>query len=171
MKLLWNLDYGDLIVLSAKQSGAYDDGRYNNTCYLIQPSGWNQQQDHEHEQNQSKRQGKLQKVYKHLDEYIASEYRAINLDYLLYDIVNASLDRTIALLGRDNVDRTERQLRVLRKWVESQCQREAIFPCSSNGTRQVEESSKNCYWYDSGCGFACVDRVLASYNIRAPGYM
>jgi hypothetical protein len=37
MTYLLSVDIGDLIVLSAKESGAYDDGRYNNTCYMIRP--------------------------------------------------------------------------------------------------------------------------------------
>jgi hypothetical protein len=151
MRLLWKISLNDLIVLSAKKSGVYDDGRYNETCFRIKPQG-----------EESDRQVA---IHRKIQDYIASDFHHGNLDYDLYIMVNASLDKTIAALGREKVDRTRRQLQFLQSRVELECQNEAIFPCSNNGTRQLEASTKNCYWYDSGCGHACVDRVLEDMPI------
>jgi hypothetical protein len=150
MKYLLSVDIGDLIVLSAKESGAYDDGRYNNTCYLIRPK---------------QQQSSLETYQERLRQYVSTDFRKNNFDYVLYDIVNASLDRTIAAIGRDKFDRTLQELRYMRNKVDIECQKEAIFPCSSNGTIQHETSSSNCYWFDSGCGYKCVDRVVESLSL------
>ncbi|KAL3918744.1 MAG: hypothetical protein SGILL_004089, partial [Bacillariaceae sp.] len=95
MKLLWNLEVGDLIVLSAKQSGGYDDGRHQNTCVkIVKPD------DYFH------RDPKGQQLYDRIQTYVEVDYRHNNLDYQLYQAVNASLDMTIDQLGRDVVDQT-----------------------------------------------------------------
>jgi hypothetical protein len=149
MKLLWNVEIGDLMVLSAKQAGEYDDGRYQGKCAkIVRPA------DYFH------RGAKEQRLCKRIEHYLATSFHSNNLDYQLYRAANASLDMTIAMLGTINVDRVVGQLRSLRQRVESECQDEAVFPCSSNGTLQLELSAKNCYWYDSGCGYPCVDRVI-----------
>jgi hypothetical protein len=139
MKLLWNLDYEDLIVLSAKKSGQYDDGRSNATCTKI-----------------------IQKNYlsNHTKSVLANGFRRRNYDYELYEIVNRTLDDTIRVLGYDRVQKHAERLRFLQHVAEEQCQSKAVFPCSSNGTRQHDLSKKDCYLYDSGCGYRCVDRVL-----------
>ena len=156
MKHILNVDLGDLIVLSAKQSGGYDDGRYNNTCYLIKPK---------QEQQQSSKRS-VEVYQQRIEEYISTDFRENNFDYILYDIVNASLDQTIEAIGRDKFDRTLQELRYMRKTVETECEKEEIiFPCSSNGTRQVEKSASNCYWFDKGCGYKCVDRVVESLSL------
>jgi hypothetical protein len=148
MKLLWKVDLEDLIVLPAKQSGGYDDGRYEGRCIkIVKPSDFSQT-------------SKESKVLGAIQDYLQSEFVYKNLDYLLYNAVNASLDKTISMLGTEKVDQTVRMLRLLREQVEAQCRDKAIFPCSANGTQQLEHSSKNCYWYDSGCGYPCVDKVF-----------
>lgn len=154
MKLLWGVDSQDLIVLSAKQSGGWDDGRHNDTCYQIHPS-YSQGDD---------ASGGKNALSPYLQHYIQTDYRVGNFDYQLYDLVNASLDKTIAYLGHTNVERTRQEIRQLQSLVELKCQDEAVFPCSKNGTRQHDVSRKNCYWFDSGCGFPCVDRVLNERN-------
>ena len=107
-----------------------------------------------------KKNSKESKVLQQIDEYLRTDFVQNNLDYTLYKIVNMSLDKTIEALGKDRVDKTVRQLRSLRKQVESKCLEKTIFPCSQNGTHQLEASSQNCYWFDSGCGYPCVDQVL-----------
>jgi hypothetical protein len=36
MKMLLELDDRDMIVLSSKASGGYDDGRFQDTCFKVQ---------------------------------------------------------------------------------------------------------------------------------------
>ncbi|KAG7348152.1 galactose-3-O-sulfotransferase [Nitzschia inconspicua] len=148
MKILWNLDLGDLIVLSAKKSGGYDDGRFRNSCTkIVKPGDYGQN-------------SKEFKVLQRIQQYLWTDFRSDNLDFALYQAVNKSLDKTIAELGKLRVEQTVQQLRRMRGRVETKCQSSAVFPCSQNGTQQMEKSAKNCYWYDSGCAFQCVDQVV-----------
>ena len=149
MKLLWSnfVRDEDLIVLKAKQSGKYDDGRSNNgTCIKIQKpaSSFN----------------------KKIPYYVTDDFQNQNYDYLLYDIVNKSLDYTIGYVlgGRDVVNRQVQRLRYLQRYAEDCCQQTAIFPCSSIGTNQRYESQHDCYLFDSGCGYRCVDDALFQFN-------
>jgi hypothetical protein len=140
MKLLWGLETEDLIVLSAKKSGGYDDGRFDGSCVRIQPSP--------------------KPLSPFLGGYIKDGFEKENIDFLLYAMVNQTLDRTIQSLGTDTVDREVEKLKALQTLAEDTCQTIAVFPCSPNGTLQLDAALRDCYWSDSGCGHACVDRTL-----------
>jgi hypothetical protein len=140
LTLLWDLKPHDLIVLKAKQSGGYDDGRFNATCTKIRtPSG-----------NGSD----------YIRDYLTTEFPRDNQDYALYAVVSRSLDKTIHFLGQDRVQEQVKRLRALQDLAEQECQALAVYPCAANGTRQLEAAAKNCYWSDCGCGYRCVDRVI-----------
>jgi hypothetical protein len=139
MKILWGLETEDLIVLSAKQSGGYDGGGFDNTCVKIQ---------------------KPENLTDNVQSFLTFGFPRGNLDYALYAIVNRSLDKTIDYLGRDRVQEEVQRIHAMQAIAEQKCEDEAIFPCSSDGTRQVERSQRSCYWKDLGCGHKCVDRVL-----------
>jgi hypothetical protein len=139
MKILWGLEIEDLIVLSAKQAGGYDGGGFDNTCVKIQ---------------------KPENLTNNVQRFLTSDFPRGNLDYALYAIVNRSLDKTIDYLGRDRVQEEVQRIRAIQAIAEQKCQGKTIFPCSSDGTRQVERSQRSCYWKDLGCGHKCVDRVL-----------
>lgn len=140
IKLLWDLEAEDLIVLSAKSSGGYDDGRFDGSCTRIQQPP--------------------KPLSPFLKSYIDDDFHQDNLDYVLYEMINRTLDRTIQRLGADTVSREVESLKRLQTIAEGTCQATAIFPCSPNGTLQLDASSRNCYWTDSGCGHACVDEAL-----------
>jgi hypothetical protein len=139
MKFLWGLETEDLIVLSAKQSGGYDDGRFNKTCTKIQ---------------------KPENLTSNVQRFLTTKFPGGNLDYALYAIVNQSLDKIIDYLGRDRVQEEVQRIRAMQAIAEQKCQSKAIFPCSSNGTQPVERSQESCYKSDLGCGHKCVDQVL-----------
>jgi hypothetical protein len=141
MKLLFDLDDKDMIVLSAKSSGGYDDGLFREKCFLIQKAFTTPE----------------------VDEYLATKFKVDNADYLLYAAANRSLDLTIDALGRKRVEEHVRKHRMLQKLAEEQCLAHAVFPCSANGTRQMELSALDCYEGESGCGYRCVDRVIQEY--------
>mmetsp|Transcript_10759 Transcript_10759/g.25634 ORF Transcript_10759/g.25634 Transcript_10759/m.25634 type:complete len:493 (+) Transcript_10759:54-1532(+) len=138
MKLLWGLPLSSLIVLSAKKSGGYDDGRFNDTCYRIQP----------------------QSLPSSTVSSTKSNFVDDNYDYLLYDMINTSLDNTIEMLGRGIVHETRSIIRFWQRKAENECQQEAIFPCSKDGKPQHRRSFNDCYWFDSGCGYKCVDNIM-----------
>jgi hypothetical protein len=145
MKLLFDLEARDMIVLSAKTSGGYDDGQSQKKCFFIQKAFTTPE----------------------VDEYLADEFKVDNADYLLYAAANRSLDLTIDALGRKRVEEHVRQHRVLQKLAEEHCLAQAVFPCSANGTRQTKLSALDCYQGDdSGCGYRCVDRIIQEYTLR-----
>jgi hypothetical protein len=138
MKMLWGLSDKDIIVMSAKHSGGYDDGRYKETCVKIQPSFTTPE----------------------VDRYIKRKFREDNLDYLLYAAANESLDLTISSLGRLRFDKELERHRRLQKIAEDACLDKTDFPCSSNGTRQPELAARNCLKHDMGCGYQCVNELF-----------
>lgn len=142
MVLLWNLKVEDVIVLPSKLAGGYDDGRYQNAgCVKI------------HE-------GSIgDKSY--FDSYLNTTFRQQNLlDYKLYELANQRLTSTIQKLGVERVGQVQQTIEMYQKVAEAQCLSSAIFPCSSNGTWQYGKSKYDCYWFDSGCGYSCIDQVL-----------
>jgi hypothetical protein len=148
MKLLWGLETEDLIVMSAKQSGGWDDGMFNETCFKIKKPN-------------------LSKGVKH---FLTYEFPLKNHDYALYSIVNRSMDQTIQDLGQDVVQKEVEHIRKLQAFADKECLDETYFPCSADGTRQMELASSSCYSTDIGCGHRCVDRVLqGGYNNKASG--
>jgi hypothetical protein len=138
MKLLWGLEDQDIIVLPAKHSGGYDDGRFQKKCTKIRPAFTTPQ----------------------VDEYLRTNFTKLNSDYLLYAAANRSLDMTIEKLGRERVAAQVQKHRWLQRAAEEKCLSQAIFPCSANGIWQGQESMHHCYWGDSGCGHRCVNEMF-----------
>ena len=144
MRLLFDFDPTDMIVLSSKTHGGYDGGRYKNTCNKIQSSF----------------------TFPEVDDYIDNEYMPSNYDFFLYELANRTLDLTIDALGRDVVEREVSFHRELQQIANEQCQSSAIFPCSANGTLQIEASEANCFDGDLGCGHKCIQQVLEPYRTK-----
>jgi hypothetical protein len=142
MVLLWDLQPHDVVVLSSKRSGGYDDGGFNDTCTAIP---------------------KAPPPSPMVQEYFASRHSIWNADVLLYHVVNASLDLTIDQLGRERVETMAEHIQDLQRVAQEQCLDQANFPCSPEGTFQPELAADSCYVQDSGCGYKCVDQVLSEY--------
>ena len=141
MTLLWNLRPQDVIVLSAKTKGGYDDGKFQKQCHKIPEP----------------------QLTPAISEFLHSpEYLHHNLDVALYAAANVSLDKTIEALGREKVQERLNLIRRMQQVAEKQCQSEAIYPCSPDGKLQRNAARQSCYVDDSGCGHACVDRVLSA---------
>ena len=156
MKLLWGLDEGDIIVLPSKTSGTYDRGP-DGKCRLLLPS----------QSSSSSSSSSLISTRSSnpaIQDYLDTDFVQNNYDFLLYAAVNQSLQRTIDSLGQDLVAQHVQRHRKLQQLVEDKCRSKVIFPCSNNGTRQVEASKLNCYHWDWGCGYPCIDQVLDEYK-------
>jgi hypothetical protein len=163
MKLLWDLETTDLIVLSTKSQhegssltlGGYDDGSTRDPktgglrCVPIQET----------------------KVTSTVAEYLQTKHADHNADYFLYDAAVQSLDRTIHELGSNRVAAVVEELRKLQYLAETMCRPMAIFPCSEDGTVQVAKSKENCYVQDSGCGYQCVDHIMRQYELGRMGHV
>merc|ERR1712137_1262392 len=71
----------------------------------------------------------------------SDEWQAINYgDYLLYAAANQSLDLTIDRLGKNRFDEALRLYRHAQQTAQQVCAAETYFPCSFNGTIQVDLS-------------------------------
>lgn len=144
MTFLFDLEPTDMIVLSAKQTNGprpYDGGG-GNKCIKIHSAPAT--------------------LAPAVDKWLREEHKEANLDYLLYASANASLDRTIELLGVSRVKERVKLLNKLQSVAEQECQDIAVFPCSTEGVPQ-EASKESCYLQDSGCGHACVEAALSKY--------
>ena len=141
MVLLWGLEARDVIVLSSKRSGSWDAGGGGIRCTRIPKA----------------------KTTPAIEKYFQTKHPLENVDYLLYHVVNKSLDRTIESLGQQRVKKMVRYIQDLRRVAETSCQEKAIFPCSSNGVYRPVASARSCYVQDAGCAHECVDATLKRY--------
>jgi hypothetical protein len=141
MKMLWGLSDRDIIVMSTKRSGGYDN--YRGKCVTIHPSFTTPQ----------------------VDDYIRTNFTKDNHDYLLYAAVNESLDLTIAALGKLRfAEELERYLG-LKKIADDACSDKTHFPCTSTGKLQVNVAARNCLFGDNACGYRCVDKLFKNHSL------
>jgi hypothetical protein len=142
MKILFDLEFRDVIVLSAKQSGGYDFGGLDNACVKIPKA----------------------LTTPEVDKYLTHNFTKDNYDFILYAAANRSLDLTIDELGRRRVETEVREYRMLMKSVEQHCRSKAVFPCSAEGRWQRKASLTSCFAQDSGCGNKCVQQILTKHE-------
>ncbi|CAB9519534.1 expressed unknown protein [Seminavis robusta] len=148
LTLLWNLRVEDVIVLSSKTKGGYDDGKFRKQCHKIPHAS-----------------SLLSSSYGEVQDYLQLSHATHNLDHALYAAANASLDRTIQSLGFEKVQRQLQRVKQLQDTAERACKTVAVYPCSSIGVLQRAAAKQSCYIDDSGCGHACVDEVLRVENV------
>ena len=150
LKLLLGLEYHDILYLSAKSSGAYDDGvsfkkgaglgwdvsgeQKKGTCVYIVPSF----------------------VSPGMKEWLNSSawQNQISGDNALYAAAYQSLDSTIEQLGPDLVSE---QLNVFKRYLavaQETCASKTVLPCSASGVRTPNKKT-SCIVADSGCGYEC----------------
>lgn len=137
--MLTQVPLADVITLSAKTTGGWDDGASRNGCTRIQ------------------RKTSTPRV----DEYVKNDFVAQHkLDYILYAAANRSLDLTIDLLGRDTVERRVVEYKALLTKNSDACHDTAIFPCPITLPNHTARSRADCYYNDAGCGHRCTDEAL-----------
>jgi hypothetical protein len=136
MKMLLQLDMNDILYLSAKRNGGFDEGAYLARCIYIVPSF----------------------VSKGMKNFFNSKQwnELTGGDRLLVHAVNKSLDLTIDELGREEFEKQLQEYRHQRVRAEEICGPSTIYPCSEGGIRRKDNHS--CLWWDSGCGYECLDR-------------
>lgn len=137
LAMLLDLKLTDVLYLTAKGSGGFDDGRYNQTCVYIVPSY----------------------VSPSMKEYFESPawIERTEGDELLYKAAIASLDMTIDALGRDAFDEKLADFRKARVLADEMCAHQVQYPCNADGSRRAR--APGCLWNDSGCGNECLDKV------------
>ncbi|GKY97400.1 hypothetical protein MPSEU_000698500 [Mayamaea pseudoterrestris] len=138
LQMLLGLDATDVMYLSAKSSGGYDDGRVKKKCTLIQRSV----------------------VSTGMKEYFETdEWKAIIYwDAILHKAANRALDMRIDQLGRVEFERNLAKFKALREQVDLTCGANVKLPCTSSGIKLAAEKT-DCIYDDMGCGFECMDLV------------
>ncbi|GKY92646.1 hypothetical protein MPSEU_000234700 [Mayamaea pseudoterrestris] len=137
LQMLLGLSAFDVMYLSAKSSGGYDDGRSNGgKCILIQETV----------------------VSANMKEYLFSdEWKAIVYwDEILHKAANYALDLRIEQLGAEEFQRNLAKFQELKRQVDLVCATKVKLPCTSSGEK-VSASKTDCIFDDMGCGFECMD--------------
>jgi len=151
LAMILGLDLTDVLVMNAKQNVGED--------YLYFSEHDRSTQKTVESCRLSVRAFRSPAVQAHLEtaEWYAKNYG----DYLLHAAALKSLDLTRERLGRDRFERTLQDYRRLKAAVNERCSNETIGHCSAKGEVQRALSTLNCYSDDSGCGYPCIDRMLA----------
>jgi hypothetical protein len=139
LQMLLGLNATDVMYLSTKASGGYDDGRTENKCTFIQKSF----------------------ISPRMQEYFDSEewQEVIYWDSVLHRVANYTLDKTIDHLGRGDFQRKLAAFQSLKEEVDRSCASTVRLPCSSTGVKRNTDKT-DCIYDDMGCGFECMDRVI-----------
>ena len=141
LQMLLGLELQDVMYVTAsKSSGAFDDGRYKNTCFRIEPSV----------------------ISPAIGEYIQSDEwkKVIYWDRVLHLAANKALDLTITKLGKASFEQKLRLFRETQLKVKEFCAPKVVFPCNSTGP-PVPMSETDCIHGDLGCGFDCLDEYFS----------
>ena len=144
LMMLLNLKMSDILFLSAKGKGGYDDGGGKGQgCTYIWPSFLSPG---------------MQEFFDTNDEW----KEMIQYDVAIYKAANASLDLTIEALGRDFFAENLARFKHAREEAQRQCLPTVVFPCDSGGALH---KNTDCLWNDSGCGTTCLDRVAEELGL------
>lgn len=146
LTMLLDLELTDVLYLSAKGNGGFDDGKYDKTCVYIVPSYLSPSM----------------KDYFSNDEDWKSRTKG---DKYLYRAAQRSLDMTIDQLGRDKFNEKLSEYKRLRKLAEDSCKGQVVYPCDAGGNRL--QRAPGCLWNDSGCGSPCLDKVVANLTMSS----
>ena len=139
LRLLLGLSASDIIYVRSKVGGSYDNAFDRHSCIKTAPSFVTES---------------MKKYYSSQDFY--SKHKS---DFLLYSAVNRSLDLTIEKIGISRFQIALKEHKYLMSLVDKMCAPVAKFPCSIEGKHQAKLAKKNCYKYDYGCGYPCLDKL------------
>jgi len=143
LMMLLDLPMSDVLYLSAKGSGGYDDAGGRGACTMIWKSF----------------------LSPGMKEFFASDVWSKRNVYDLefYRAANASMDLTIDLLGRDAFEANLQKYRHALEIAAERCL-PTTMPCDEGGNYHNEEET-DCIWKDSGCGIACLDKVAEDLGL------
>jgi hypothetical protein len=142
LMMLLDLRMADVLHLSAKFGGGYDDEDYG--CAYIWPSF----------------------ISTGMQAFFGGERwnDIVRNDSFLYRAANRSLDLTIERLGREEFEGRLARFRRAQQEVFARCLPEAVFPCDGSGEFNPPEKT-DCLWKDSGCGTSCLDGVATELGL------
>ena len=145
-KILFNLDFYDILYIRARSSGSFSNGVKARPCVYLVPSFLTPGMQ---------------------DFFNSQEWKDSNaIDNLLYQAVYKSLDNTINSLG---VKRIKKHLSVFQKALKIAadfCEGKVHGPCTSGGT-PVPEQMRTCVVWSEGCDFQCLESFRAASGLDA----
>ena len=145
LAMLLHLPLSDVLYLSAKTGGGYDDGGgpYGR-CSFIRPSV----------------------VSPGMRSFFESDewQNLVQVDAALHQATNRSLDWTIERLGRSLFEENLAQFRRAQLLAIERCQPVTVFPCDEFGTFHPPETT-DCLWKDSGCAMECLDQIASDFDL------
>jgi hypothetical protein len=138
--MLLRVPLSDVLYLSAKRNGGYDDH-----CVLIQPAS----------------------LTPNMEKFIESDewQEIIKEDLALYRAANQSLDLTIQRLGPDKFAKNLSIYKSALEEANKRCLKKTVFPCTKDGER-VPPAQTDCLWSDAGCGAECLDQVASELGLN-----
>lgn len=149
LKLLLDLDFGDILYMSAKNAGSFTVAgggpKKNARCIYIVPSF----------------------TTPGMKEFFASDFWKdyIAADLALYKAANASLDKTIDSLGRHQVQEELAVFQRIKEQAQAKCMSRTIYRCDATG-RYVGAKNASCLLWDVGCGHECLEEFAQEMQIR-----
>jgi hypothetical protein len=136
LMMLLGRSINDVIGLTVKTKGGWDDGSFQDTCFYIVPSFVSSSM----------------KAYFQSQEW--KEY--IQYEEALYAAANRALDMTIERLDPELFEQNLKRYREVQQVAYDRCIDRTVFPCSDGGVRNREN---DCVIHDYGCGQECLDEV------------
>eukprot|EP00522_Entomoneis_paludosa_P014079 CAMPEP_0172453326 /NCGR_PEP_ID=MMETSP1065-20121228/10702_1 /TAXON_ID=265537 /ORGANISM="Amphiprora paludosa, Strain CCMP125" /LENGTH=212 /DNA_ID=CAMNT_0013205505 /DNA_START=246 /DNA_END=884 /DNA_ORIENTATION=- len=147
LSMLMNIPLADVLYLSAKGSGGFDEGGHAGTCFYIVPSFVSPGM------RRIMESGRFQKH--------------IHWDHVIHQAANRSLDLTIdKKLGREKFEKRLAIFQKAQARAKELCLPQTTFPCATDGgKRPRKEDETDCLWKDSGCGYKCLDRIATELDL------
>jgi hypothetical protein len=144
MALLLDIDAGDVLVTSSKVGGSFFYDPPLNRCVSLTKSFTSP----------------AVQAYLDSDDWKAQNYG----DYLLHAAANKSLDLTIERIGAERFQAALQRYTKLQQLEKQVCSKHVQFPCSKAGRPQLKRARRECYERDFGCGYNCIDNMLARFE-------
>jgi hypothetical protein len=137
LKMLLDLELGDILYMSAKTQFSFTSsrGRDGPRCIYIVPSF----------------------LTPGMKKFFASDYwkKYIAADVALYEAAHASLDKTIEKLGRKEFENNLLAFQIAKEKAQMRCENRTIYRCNPAG--EFIGKNSTCLLWDVGCGYECLD--------------
>ncbi|OEU19164.1 hypothetical protein FRACYDRAFT_237454 [Fragilariopsis cylindrus CCMP1102] len=185
---------GDLLYLSSKQAGSYDDGQSKNKngdkiCHKLFKSFTTNTMTNYFNYEPPPPSSIIgnNNRHRHINPNYISYQERIKWDYALWKAANISLDNTINnLLGKEKFHKQLTKYKDALQEVQKHCSRKAIYPCSDANKQQIIKSNgngngnsnstadgqsplsrneTNCLYDDAGCGYKCIHDIAKKLQL------
>ncbi|KAL7577565.1 hypothetical protein ACA910_015093 [Epithemia clementina (nom. ined.)] len=139
MQMLLNLTTKDILYIRARSSESFSNGLKKTPCIYIQPSFL---------------------THGVMEYFASSEWQhTIRGDLLLYLAANASLDRTIESVGKEDFRQNLNALKVGLVLADEHCKGRVRSSCSEGGA-YIPAANRTCYVWGEACDHECLNDLI-----------